>query len=141
MALDPGSGRRSVSPESSGRESPAPRQWRNQLGTSELLFALAALYKLLTSFLIEEPPHKDKHYRKYASGVDRTLALFDTTLQEWADYISFLNRLLKVSVRVRHCMVAGSLSNKKNGRRCKLARPMPRPSPRRLWLQNACHNA
>ncbi|KAK0618330.1 putative regulator of reproduction dopa [Bombardia bombarda] len=74
MALEPG--RRSVSPESSGRESPVPRQWRNQLGS-------------------EDAPPKDKHYRKYASGVDRALSLFDTTLQEWADYISFLNRLLK----------------------------------------------
>ncbi|KAK3329612.1 Dopey, N-terminal-domain-containing protein [Apodospora peruviana] len=74
MALEPG--RRSVSPESSGRESPVPRQWRNQLGSAEA-------------------PPKDKHYRKYASGVDRALSLFDTALQEWADYISFLNRLLK----------------------------------------------
>ncbi|KAB5536481.1 Dopey, N-terminal-domain-containing protein [Coniochaeta sp. 2T2.1] len=74
MALEPG--RRSVSPDSSGRNSPAPRQWRNQLGH-------------------ENVPVKDKHYRKYASGVDRALTLFDTALEEWADYISFLNRLLK----------------------------------------------
>ncbi|KAK3394728.1 Dopey, N-terminal-domain-containing protein [Podospora didyma] len=74
MALEPG--RRSISPDSSGRESPAPRQWRNQLGS-------------------EDAPPKDKYYRRYASGVDRALSLFDTTLQEWADYISFLNRLLK----------------------------------------------
>ena len=40
---------------------------------------------------------KDKHYRRYASGVERALSLFDTALQEWADYISFLGRLLKVS--------------------------------------------
>ena len=34
MALDPAAAaaRRSVSPESSGRDSPIPRQWRNQLG-------------------------------------------------------------------------------------------------------------
>ncbi len=44
----------------------------------------------------EERPTKDKAYRKYASGVDRSLSLFETALQEWADYISFLNRLLKV---------------------------------------------
>ncbi|KAK4105296.1 hypothetical protein N658DRAFT_114520 [Parathielavia hyrcaniae] len=75
MALEPG--RRSASPpDSSGRDSPSPRQWRNQLGT-------------------EDAPPKDKHYRKYASGIERALALFDTALQEWADYISFLNRLLK----------------------------------------------
>lgn len=41
MALEPGSGRRSVSPESSGRESPIPRQWRNQLG--EGMYALLNL--------------------------------------------------------------------------------------------------
>ncbi|RYP11437.1 hypothetical protein DL764_000091 [Monosporascus ibericus] len=75
MAPEPGV-RRSVSPESSGRNTPTPRQWRNQLGS-------------------EETPTKDKHYRKYASGVERALSLFDTALQEWADYISFLSRLLK----------------------------------------------
>ncbi|KAK3383776.1 Dopey, N-terminal-domain-containing protein [Lasiosphaeria ovina] len=75
MSLEPG--RRSASPDnSSGRESPVPRQWRNQLGS-------------------EDTPPKDKYYRRYASGVDRALSLFDTALQEWADYISFLNRLLK----------------------------------------------
>ncbi|KAK1600247.1 Dopey, N-terminal-domain-containing protein [Colletotrichum navitas] len=82
MALEPGSGRRSVSPESSGRDSPLPRQWRNQLGA-------------------EEAPIKDKHYRKYASGIERALSLFETALQEWADYISFLNRLLK-ALQARH---------------------------------------
>ncbi|KAH8179988.1 protein dopey [Sarocladium implicatum] len=75
MALDPGSGRRSVSPESSGRDSPIPPQWRNQLGG--------------------EPKTKDKNYKRYAVGVEKVLALFDTALEEWADYISFLNKLLK----------------------------------------------
>jgi hypothetical protein len=49
-----------------------------------------------TERLAEDPPPKDKHHRKYASGIERALSLFDTALQEWADYISFLNRLLKV---------------------------------------------
>lgn len=40
---------------------------------------------------------KDKNYRRYASSVERALSLFDNALQEWADYISFLSRLLKVS--------------------------------------------
>nr|CAD79673.1 probable regulator of reproduction DopA [Neurospora crassa] len=75
MSLDP-TRPRSISPESSGRESPVPKQWRNQLGNDEVA-------------------PKDKNYRKYASGVERALSLFDTALQEWADYISFLNRLLK----------------------------------------------
>jgi hypothetical protein len=41
---------------------------------------------------------KDKQYRKYQAGVERVLSIFETTLQEWADYISFLNRLLKVGL-------------------------------------------
>lgn len=44
----------------------------------------------------EEIPIKDKAYRKYAAGVEKTLSLFETALEEWADYISFLNKLLKV---------------------------------------------
>lgn len=36
-----------------------------------------------------------KGFKRYAAGVDRVLGLFDTTLEEWADYISFLGRLLK----------------------------------------------
>ncbi|KAL9101540.1 MAG: hypothetical protein Q9163_003216 [Psora crenata] len=38
---------------------------------------------------------KDKNFRRYASAVERALSLFDTALQEWADYISFLGRLSK----------------------------------------------
>ncbi|CAK7268944.1 hypothetical protein SEPCBS119000_003317 [Sporothrix epigloea] len=76
MALELPGGRRSLSPESSGRDSPAPRQWRNRLGA-------------------DGPLTRDKAFRKYASIVDRALSLFETALQEWADYISFLNRLLK----------------------------------------------
>ena len=44
-----------------------------------------------------DPPLKDKVYRRYAAGVEKALTLFETALEEWADYISFLNRLLKVS--------------------------------------------
>lgn len=43
-----------------------------------------------------DAPVKDKAYRRYAAGVDKALLLFETALEEWADYISFLNRLLKV---------------------------------------------
>jgi hypothetical protein len=42
------------------------------------------------------PYKKDRAFRRYASGVERALSLFDTAQQEWADYISFLGRLLKV---------------------------------------------
>ena len=41
---------------------------------------------------------KDKGYRRYASTVERVLAQFDTAVEEWADYISFLGRLLKVAI-------------------------------------------
>ncbi|RXG43361.1 hypothetical protein VDGE_03044 [Verticillium dahliae] len=83
MANEPASSRRSLSPESSCRDSPLPtRQWRNQLGS-------------------EDAPSNDKAYRKYASGVERALTLFETALQEWADYISFLNRLLR-ALQARH---------------------------------------
>jgi hypothetical protein len=44
----------------------------------------------------EDIPSKDKAYRRYASGVERSLSLFDSSLQEWADYIQSLGRLLKV---------------------------------------------
>ncbi|KAK7719680.1 hypothetical protein SLS64_001859 [Diaporthe eres] len=77
MSLEPG-GPRSISPESAIRDPQnPPRQWRNQLSAED------------------DPPTQDKAYRKYAAGVDRALTLFETALQEWADYISFLNRLLK----------------------------------------------
>ena len=45
--------------------------------------------------LLAGPNRKDKGYRRYASNVERALSLFDTALQEWADYIAFLGRLLK----------------------------------------------
>lgn len=47
-------------------------------------------------FRTEESPIKDKTYRRYALAVEKTLALFETALEEWADYIAFLNKLLKV---------------------------------------------
>ncbi|KAF2086304.1 hypothetical protein K490DRAFT_66856 [Saccharata proteae CBS 121410] len=76
MSLDPPGGSRPLSPSSStGRASPAFRSPRRP---------------------IEDGPYKkDKAYRRYDSNVERALALFDTPQQEWADYISFLGRLLK----------------------------------------------
>lgn len=44
----------------------------------------------------DQPNIKDKNYKRYAAGIDKVLALFDTALEEWADYISFLNKLLRV---------------------------------------------
>jgi hypothetical protein len=51
---------------------------------------------MTTNWLTEETPIKDKAFRRYASGVEKALSLFETALEEWADYISFLNRVLKV---------------------------------------------
>ncbi|KAI9808458.1 MAG: hypothetical protein M1827_007241 [Pycnora praestabilis] len=75
MTLDPGEGQRPTSPVSSGRGSPVQRPFRANGNDG--------LYQ------------KDKHYRRYAASVERALSLFDTALQEWADYISFLGRLMK----------------------------------------------
>lgn len=47
----------------------------------------AALASLLAS---------DPQFRKYSAQVERALAAFDT-VKEWADFISFLTKLLKVS--------------------------------------------
>ena len=41
--------------------------------------------------------HKaDKSVRRYATLIERTLATWETSPEEWADYIAFLGRLLKV---------------------------------------------
>ncbi|KAF3902520.1 hypothetical protein ABW21_db0204640 [Orbilia brochopaga] len=81
MSLEPG--RPDVSPVSSGRSSPAPR-WTNEYDDS----------------LIQKDP---RQFKKYAAGVERALALFENTLQEWADYISFLGRLHK-AIQANHSL-------------------------------------
>ncbi|KAI9673967.1 MAG: hypothetical protein M1817_002173 [Caeruleum heppii] len=63
------------SPPRSDQSSPSKRPWKAPLD--------------------DESQSRDKTYRRYASGVERALSLFDTVLQEWADYISFLGRLFK----------------------------------------------
>ncbi|EWC46743.1 hypothetical protein DRE_03988 [Drechslerella stenobrocha 248] len=81
MSLEPG--RPDVSPVSSGRSSPAP-QWTNEYD----------------DILIQKDP---RQFKKYAAGVERALALFENTLQEWADYISFLSRLHK-AIQANHSL-------------------------------------
>jgi len=108
--------RRSPSPDTgSGRESPAPRPWQNSSEGEGFLcvwfFFSPLVQRPWQCVILDNSPcfsspltrtttdigqSKDKHYRKYAAGVDRALLLFETALEEWADYISFLNRLLKV---------------------------------------------
>lgn len=72
MSLEAGS----VSPTSSGRASPIAKKWRSQITS-------------------DEPPRKDKAFKTYSNSVQRSLSLFDTSLLDWSDYISFLSRLLK----------------------------------------------
>lgn len=42
----------------------------------------------------------DAKYKKFAGMVDKSLSSFEN-VNEWADFISFLSRLLKVSLRVK----------------------------------------
>ncbi|KAJ6261069.1 hypothetical protein Dda_3734 [Drechslerella dactyloides] len=44
-----------------------------------------------------------RQFKKYAAGVERALALFENTIQEWADYISFLGRLHK-AIQANHSL-------------------------------------
>lgn len=48
-----------------------------------------------TSLLANDPK-----YKKFAAQVDKCLQAFES-VNEWADFISFLSRLLKVSERQR----------------------------------------
>ena len=95
--------------------------------------------------LVEDEPPKDKYYRKYASGIERALSLFDTALQEWADYISFLNRLLKVgSLSLPEWLVSAEYWDSdtcaRGTRHCKPGRRPSRPSPPRQPSQSGCRN-
>ncbi|KEQ82791.1 hypothetical protein M438DRAFT_277139 [Aureobasidium pullulans EXF-150] len=74
MPFEPGDGRRSVSPLSTGRSSPALRAPRR---------------------VEDGVAQKDKTTRRYATAIERALSSFDSAQQEWADYIAFLARLLK----------------------------------------------
>ncbi|KAI5239634.1 hypothetical protein E4T43_06589 [Aureobasidium subglaciale] len=74
MPFEPGDGRRSVSPLSTGRSSPALRAPRR---------------------VEDAVAQKDKTTRRYATAIERALSSFDSAQQEWADYIAFLARLLK----------------------------------------------
>lgn len=94
MGLDPGDLTRSSSP--SGSEASQPKSRAQAVDRMSLT---PAEVDFCSPFVITEIHIKDKNYRRYAASVDRALSLFDTALQEWADYISFLSRLLKVYSR------------------------------------------
>ncbi|KAF2277544.1 cellular morphogenesis regulator dopa [Westerdykella ornata] len=78
MSLDPSASLQIFSPTGSGRSSPSPRATRHNTEEGMSL-------------------RKDKGFRRYETAVERSLALWDAAQQEWADYISFLQRLLKTS--------------------------------------------
>ena len=69
------------------------------------------------------PLKKDKAFRRYESNVERALALFDTPQQEWADYISFLGRLLKVILQTQPALRCSLLTP------CRPYKPTPRMYP------------
>ncbi|EME40020.1 hypothetical protein DOTSEDRAFT_56330 [Dothistroma septosporum NZE10] len=75
MSLDAALGKQSSSPPSSGRSSPVPRATRRTVEDG--------LFKA------------DKSLKRYAAIIDRALATWEISPEEWADYISFLGRLLK----------------------------------------------
>lgn len=52
-----------------------------------------SLYLLSNTLLLEY--RNDAKYKKYASAIEKTLQSFES-VAEWADIISFLNRLSKV---------------------------------------------
>ena len=79
---------------------------------------------------------RDKGYRRYASTVERVLAQFDTAVEEWADYISFLGRLLKVDTKV---LIDGD--KPLTCARLSLSNPQASPTfPTRLMLRSGFHN-
>ena len=43
-----------------------------------------------------EKYRKDYRYKKYVQQVERILQSFDKEVNEWADFIAFLGKLLKV---------------------------------------------
>ncbi|GAM83207.1 hypothetical protein ANO11243_011930 [Dothideomycetidae sp. 11243] len=84
MSTDPGLFARSASP-ASGRASPNPRTERK---ADEDAFLKG-----------------DKNQRRYAAGIDKALASFESSHQEWADYIAFLGRLSKAIQAVKETQV------------------------------------
>ncbi|KAL9598481.1 MAG: hypothetical protein Q9219_004454 [cf. Caloplaca sp. 3 TL-2023] len=74
MSIEASHLQRAASPALSGRSSPVEHKRRTE---------------------DEGPVKLDKAARRYAAGIDRALTLFDNDLQDWADYLPFLGRLLK----------------------------------------------
>ena len=97
MALETAHFPRASSPSSSGRASPANPRPRAAVNDGKQ--CRISKRSTVTPICLGSN-RKDKTYRRYASGIERALSLFDTALQEWADYISFLGRLHKVQIHL-----------------------------------------
>ena len=96
MSADPTANLQVFSPPGSGRSSPVPQSTRHateERTQQDIDFTISTWTNPTFTALYK----KDKGFRRYAAGVERALALWDTAQQEWADYISFLGRLLKVN--------------------------------------------
>ena len=78
MSLEPAS----PAGSGSGRSSPIPRTARRG-GDGDLL-------------------KRDKGYRRYAAGIEKALATFESPQQEWSDYIAFLARLVRAIQAIQH---------------------------------------
>lgn len=102
MAVEAGASKIPPSPPASGRASPRTRPSQRRAEDGTYLMPNTTSTKHFSGLALidcEEGLKPDKSYRRYATNIERALSLFDTALQEWADYISFLGRLLKVSER------------------------------------------
>lgn len=101
MSLEPVRRDTSSSPLSSGRSTPVPRK-RNDDGIRFLAINMLQhewkIEKLTILHRLGDIARKDPKYKRYATNIEKALVLFEMhALQEWADYISFLGRLLKVN--------------------------------------------
>ena len=53
-----------------------------------------------------EKYRKDSRYKKYVQQVERILQSFDKEVNEWADFIAFLGKLLKVTkLELAHLLI------------------------------------
>lgn len=77
---------------SSGRASPVNPRLRSKDDDGENVLVIAGT----SAYSYAVSSKKDKAIRRWDATVERVLATFDQSVDEWADYISFLARLLKV---------------------------------------------
>lgn len=126
MSLETGVGRRSTSPTSSGRSSPVARTGRRTI--DEGMYVNSRILTQRASLRRSGIYKTDKGLRRYAATIERALASWEVSPQEWADYISFLGRLLKV--RSCHVLETQWCCNANGSRQFNLT-----PRMRRFYLK------